>query len=58
MEKIVHYVKMTKNSTNVNARDVLPQDRDQLEEDTTSMLIWAVGQLASAKVTKTVKRNT
>ena len=38
-----------------NSKEVLPQYRDQLEEETKGVFIWAIGQSALLEMTKTVR---
>ena len=41
-----------------NSKEILPQFRDQLEEEIKDVFIWATGQLAITEMTKTVKERT
>ena len=38
-----------------NSKEVLPQYRDQLEEEIKDLFIWAIGQSALTEMTKTVR---
>ena len=42
-------------STMTNSKDILPQNRDQLETDIKDIFIWAIGQKAITEMTKTVR---
>ena len=56
--KFIQYIKMTREldlSKMTNSKEVLPQYRDQLEEETKDVFIWAVGQSALTEMTKTVR---
>ena len=56
--KFVQYIKMTKDidlSTMTNNKEILPQYRDQLEEDIKDNFILAIGQNTITEVTKTVE---
>ena len=47
--KFVQYIKMTREldlSKMTNSKEVLPQYRDQLEEEIKEVFIWAIGQSA------------
>ena len=56
MPKFTQYIKMTREidlSKLTNSKEVLPQNRDQLEEEIKDVFIWAIGQSALTKMTKT-----
>ena len=56
--KITQYNKMTREidlSKMTNSKEVLPQFRDQLEDEIKDVFIWAVGQAALTEMTKTVR---
>ena len=56
--KIVQYIKMTKEvdmSILTNSKEILPQNRDQLETDIKDIFICAIGQNAITEMTKTVR---
>ena len=56
--KFVLYIKMTKDndlSTMTNSREILPQNRDQLETGIKAIFILAIGQNAITVMTKMVK---
>ena len=56
--KFVQYIKMTKDidlSTMTNSKEILPQNRDQLEAEIKDIFIWAIGQNANTELTKTVR---
>ena len=56
--KFIQYIKMTREldlSKMTNSKEVLPQCRDQLEEEIKDVLIWAIGQSALTEMTKTVR---
>ena len=56
--KFTQYIKMTREidlSKMTNSKEVLPQFRDQLEDEIKDVFIWAVGQAALTEMTKTVR---
>ena len=56
--KFGQYIKMTKDldlSTMTNSKEILPQYRDQLEAEIKDIFLWAIGQNAITKMTRTVK---
>ena len=56
--KFIQYIKMTREldlSKMTNSKEVLPQYRDQLEEEIKDVFIWAIGQSALTEMTKTVR---
>ena len=56
--KFVQYIKMTREidlSKMTNSKEILPQFRDQLEEEIKDVFIWAIGQSAITEMTKTVR---
>ena len=56
--KFVQYTKMTKDinlSTMTNSKEILPQNRDQLELVKKDTILWAIGQSALTEMTKTVR---
>ena len=56
--KFVQNIKMTKEidiSTMVNSKEILPKYRDQLKTEITDIFLWAIGQNALTKMTKTVR---
>ena len=56
--KFVQYIKMTKDldlSKITNNKEILPQYRDQLETEIKDIFLWAIGQNAITKMTKTVR---
>ena len=56
--KFVRYIKMTKDldlSKMTNNKEILPQYRDQLETEIKDIFLWAIGQNATTKMTKTVR---
>ena len=47
VEKFVQYIKMTRDidlSKMTNSKEILPQFREQLEEENKDVFIWAIGQ--------------
>ena len=56
--KFTQYIKMTRElslSKMTNSKEVLPQYRDQLEEEIKDVFIWAIGLSALTEMTKTVR---
>ena len=56
--KFVQYIKMTREidlSKMTNSKEILPQFREQLEEEIKDVFIWAIGQSAITEMTKTVR---
>ena len=56
--KFTQYIKMTREidlSKMTNSKEVLPQFRDQLEDEIKDVFIWAVGQAKLTEMTKTVR---
>ena len=56
--KFVQYIKMTREidvSKMLNSNEILPQFREQLEEEIKDVFIWAIGQSAITEMTKTVR---
>ena len=56
--KFTQYIKMTREmdlSKMTNSKEVLPQCRDQLEEEVKDVFIWAIGQSGLTEMTKTVR---
>ena len=56
--KFTQYIKMTREidlSKMTNSKEVLPQFREQLEDERKDVFIWAVGQAALTEMTKTVR---
>ena len=59
--KFVQYIKMTREidlSKIINSKEILPQFREQLEEELKDVFIWAIGQSAITEMTKTVREGT
>ena len=56
--KFTQYIKMSRGidlSKITNSKEVLPQYRDQLEEEIKDVFIWAIGPSALTEMTKTVR---
>ena len=56
--KFVQYTQMTKDidlSTMTNSKEILPQNREQLELEIKDTFLWAIGQSALTEMTKMVR---
>ena len=56
--KFVQYIKLTRDidlSKMTNSKEILPQFRDQLEDEIKDIFIWAIGQSAITKMRETVR---